>query len=80
MRDFFTGGTEIRMNRIIIYLLNCNKTSKNKKFLHLDYDINRIVVFTTEKKNLEDFQNSNIVICDVTFKSAPSNFLANFHS
>ncbi|KAG0440845.1 hypothetical protein DMUE_1456, partial [Dictyocoela muelleri] len=56
--------------------IELHKTSKNKKFLNFDSgmeDINSIVVFTTEE-NLEHFQYSNIVICDGTFKSAPSNF------
>lgn len=52
------------------------KTFRNRKFLFYDSgmkDENRVVVFTTYQ-NLEHFKFSNVVVCDGTFKSAPSCF------
>lgn len=56
--------------------LELHNTNKDRKFLFYDSgmeDVNRIVVFTTEE-NIEHFCYSNVVICDGTFKSCPSNF------
>ncbi|KAG0442421.1 hypothetical protein DMUE_0280 [Dictyocoela muelleri] len=51
-------------------------TNENKQFLFLDSgkeDENRVLIFTTDE-NIVHLENSNILICDGTFKSSPSCF------
>ncbi|KAG0423913.1 hypothetical protein DMUE_6119, partial [Dictyocoela muelleri] len=52
------------------------KTNDDKQFLFFDSgmnDENRVIIFTTDS-NLVHLENSQILICDGTFKSAPSSF------